>query len=136
MAVINVITAGKINIAESIQQMTLPAAEAILAGAPVRLDVANGRFTNANATVTAEARVWGIATKTVAAGQPVTAVRKGVLEGFNLDALAYDATVFLSNTDGRIDDAAGAVSTVVGRVIPATAVTLGTANDRLLQVDL
>lgn len=136
MALISVVTAGKIEIVESIQQMTLPAAEAIVAGAPVRLDTSTGRFTNGNGTTAPEARVWGIATKSVAAGEPVTAIRRGVLDGFDLSSQAYDAAIYASDTDGRLGDAAGTVSTVLGRVIPGTATTLGTAFDKLLSVEL
>lgn len=117
------------------RQLTLPAAEAITAGAPVRIDTSNGKFTNANGTTTGEARVWGIATSTVAAGGTLTAVRNGIMDGFNFSQ-AYDAAVYLSDTDGRLADAAGTVSVVVGRVIPGTAVPLGTAYDKLLSVEL
>lgn len=136
MANISLVTANKVEVVESIIQMTLPAAEAITAGAPVRLDTSTGKFTNANGTTTSENRVYGIATKTVAAGLPVTAIRKGVLDGYDLSSPAYDAPIYLSDTDGRLGDTAGTVSTVVGRVIPGTATTLGTAYDKLLFVDL
>src|SRR5690349_8365250 len=133
MANINLTTQAtadkRISVVESLQQMTLPAAEAITAGAPVRLDTTAGTFTNANGSSASEARVWGIATSTVAARQPVTAIRRGVLDGFDLTQ-AYDAAVYLSDTDGRLGDTAGTVSTVIGRVIPATAVPLGTAFDK------
>lgn len=136
MALIAVNTAGKIELVASETQLTLPAEEAIVAGAAVRLDVTSGRFTNANATVAGEARIFGIAMKSVSAGEPVTVVRKGYLDGWDLSGLAYDAAVFLSDTDGRLDTAAGTVSTVVGRVIPGSAVTLGTALDKVLFLDL
>lgn len=136
MALISVVTAGKIEVVESIRQMTLPAAEAITAGAPVRLDTTSGKFTNSNGTTAPEARVWGIALKTVAAGEPVTAIRNGVLDGFDLSSQAYDAAIYASDTDGRLGDAAGTVSTVIGRVIPGTATTLGTAYDKMLSVEL
>lgn len=136
MANISLVTANKVNVVESIIQMTLPAAEAIIAGAPVRLDTANGKFTNANATNANEARIYGIATKTVAAGEALTAIRKGVMDGFDVSALAWDADIYLSDTDGRIADAAGTVATKVGRVIPGTATTLGTAYDKMVFIDL
>jgi hypothetical protein len=135
MAAIAVASAGKIHVVESIQQKTLPAAETIAAGAPVRIDTTAGTFTNANGTTTGEARVWGIATRSVVAGQPVTAVRRGTLDGFTFSQ-AYDAAIYLSDTDGTLADAAGTVSTVVGRVVPGTATTLGTAYDKLLSVEL
>ena len=136
MAAIALVTADKVEIVESNRQMTLPAAEAIVAGAPVRLDTATGKFTNANGSSAAEARIWGIATRTVVAGEALTAIRNGVMDGWDLSGLAYDAPVYVSDTDGRLDTAAGTVSTVVGRVVPGTATTLGTAYDKLLSVEL
>ena len=56
--------------------------------------------------------------------------------GFALTALAYDAIVYLSDTDKKLADAAGTVSTIVGRVIPVPATTLGTAYDKVLFIDL
>lgn len=117
-------------------QMTGIAAEAITAGAPIRLDTSNGRFTNANGTSAAEARIMFIAMRTVAAGEAVTGVRNCTLEGYTLDSLAYDAAVFLADTDGRLGDVAGTVSVIVGRVVPGNATTLGTAADKLLDVRL
>ncbi len=134
MAAIAVATAGRIHIVESIQQMTLVAAETILAGAPVRIDTA-GKFTNSNGTTTTENRVWGVGTRSVIAGEALTAVRRGVLDGFTFSQ-AFDAPIYLSDTDGTLADAPGTVSTAVGRVIPGTATTLGTAFDKLLSVEL
>jgi hypothetical protein len=129
-------TANRVEIVESVIQATLPAAEAITAGAPVRIDVTTGKFTNANATTAAEARIYGIATRTVAAGAAVTAIRKGVMDGWAMTAMAYDAAVYLNDTDGRIGTAAGTVSTVIGRVLPGTSTTLGTVFDKILSVEV
>lgn len=136
MTAIALITANRVEVVDSIRQMTLPAAEAITAGAPVRLDTSSGKFTNSNGTTAPEARIWGIATRTVVAGEALTAIRNGVMDGFDLSGMNYDATVYLSDTDGRLDTAAGTVSTVVGRVITATGTTLGTAFDKILSVEL
>lgn len=117
-------------------QATYPAAEAIVAGAPVRLDTANGRWTNANASSTTENRATHIAMRTVGAGESVTGVRRCTVDGYVLDALAYDAPVYISNTDGRLADAIGTTTVMVGRVVPGFATTLGTAADKLLDVQL
>lgn len=117
-------------------QATHPAAEAIVAGAPIRLDTTNGRWTNGNGTTAPEARVTHIATRTVAAGESLTGVRRCTVDGFVLDALAYDAIVYVSDTDGRLGDTVGTVSAIAGRVVPGFAVTLGTAADKLLDVQL
>ena len=129
-------TANKrINVVESIHLSTLPAAEAIVAGAPVRIDTSAGTFTNSNGTSAGEARVWGIAVADTAAGLPVTAIRRGILDGYDFSQ-AYDAAIYVADTDGRLGDVAGTVSTVIGRVIAGTATTIGTAYDKLLSVEL
>jgi hypothetical protein len=135
MANIALTTADRVEVVQSVIQHTAPAAEAIVAGAPVRLDTTTGSFTNANGSSAGEARVYGIATHTVVAGVALTAVRKGVMDGYVLTG-AYDSAVYLSDTDGTLGTTAGTVSTVVGRVIGGHATTLGTAADKLLFVDL
>jgi len=138
MANLALVTANKLEVVESISQMTLPTAEVCSPGQAVRLDTSNGKYTKANGTTAAEARIYGVVVggKANVAGEPVTAIRKGVLDGYDLSGLAYDAPVYLSDTDGALADAAGTVSVVVGRVIPGTSTTLGTAFDKLLLVDL
>lgn len=136
MTAIALVTANKVEIVESIEQMTLPTDEAVTAGQAVRLSTTTGKFTKAKGTDAAEARIYGVATKTVAAGEPLTAIRKGVMDGFALSGLDYDAPVYLSDTDGTLADAAGTVSVEIGRVIPGTGTTLGTAFDKILFVDL
>lgn len=135
MADIALTTAARVEVVESIQQDTRIAAEAITAGAPVR-DDGLGLFTNGNGTDATEANVYGIATRTVAAGMPVTAIRHGVLAGWTTNMPAHGARVYVSDTDGRLADAAGTVSVQVGRVIPGTGELLGAVNADLLQVDL
>lgn len=135
MALIALRTANRVEVVESFIQMTLTAEEAITAGAPVKINTTSGKFTNANGSSAPEARVYGIATRTVAAGMPLTAGRKMVMDGFMLPG-DYDAPVYVADTDGRLGDAAGTVSVVVGRIIPAQAMALGTAYDKLLFVDL
>lgn len=124
--------------ANFLQTKTLPASEAITCGAPVRIvpsSTGAGKWANGNATDEAENKVWGIATRTVVAGEAVTAVRKGIVDGFEISSLDYGAIVFLSDTDARIADAAGTMIVPIGRVVPGTAVTTGTAYDRLLEID-
>lgn len=135
MAAITLVTTARVNVVESFEQMTLPAAEAITAGQAVRLDTSSGKFTKANGTTAAEARFYGVALKSAAAGEALTALRHGVMDGFDLSGLAYDAAVYLSDTDGALDTAAGTVSTVLGRVVPAHAQVIGSALDKLLLVE-
>lgn len=135
MALIALTATAAVNVVESFSQMTLPAAEAITAGQAVRLDTTTGKFTKANGTAAGEARFYGIALKSAAAGEALTVLRSGVMEGFNLSAQAFDAPIYLSDTDGTLGDAAGTVSTVIGRVIPAHSQVLGSALEKLLLVE-
>lgn len=136
MANLALATADTLSIEESIQQATLPAAEAITAGMAVRIDTSSGKFTPANGSTAAEGRVYGIAVKTVAAGFPVTAINRGVVSGYDLDSQSFDDEIFLSDTDGTLADAAGTVSVSVGRVIPIPATTLGNAYDKAVSIEL
>ena len=134
MAAIVVTTAGRMRIVESIEQITLPAGEAILAGAPVRQDT-SGNLVNGNGTTATEAAIIGIATKSVATNEALTVLKKGVLDGFTL-AGAFGSLAYVSDTDATIADAAGTVSVIVGRVIAAKGQQIGTAADKLLAVNL
>lgn len=136
MALIALVTANRVSVVQSIEQLTLPAAEAIVAGAPIRLDTTTGNWTNSNGTDAAESRTLAIATKTVAANEALTGLKRGIMDGFDLDSQAYDAAIYSSDTDGRLGDAAGTVSKAVGRVIPGTAHTIAVSHDKLLLVDL
>lgn len=129
------VTAGKMHIVESRIQLTLPLGETLAVGDAVRIDT-TGKFTGANGSTTTENRIYGILVSKDPAGAVGTAIRKGVVDGFALTALAYDAIVYLSDTDKTLADGAGTVSTIVGRVIPATATTTGTAYDKILFIDL
>lgn len=118
-----------------VEQLTLPAAEAISAGQPVRLDTTSGKATLANATSAAEGRVIGIAVSTAGVGEAVTIVKRGLVDlGDALTAQTIDALVQLSNTDGTLDvggTPTGAYN--VGRVYPAFGATTA---DKVLLVDI
>ena len=57
-----------------------------------------------------------IALKGGAAGQWVPAMKRGWLEGYAVSALDGDAILYLSNTAGDLDDAAGGTTAICGRV--------------------
>jgi hypothetical protein len=127
--------AAEVSIVESIMQLTAPAGEAITPGAPVRFD-ANGDFVNGNATNATENAIWGIATgkRAWVAGEPLTAVRIGVLDGFVFTSDAYGATIYLSDTDARLSTVVGTTRLVIGHVVPGTANLRGVAKDKMLAV--
>lgn len=128
-------TADRVEVVESIQQLTLVAAEAITAGAPVRCNGTTGQFQNGNGGDMTEGKVYGIATKTVAAGEALTAIRRGIMDGFDLSGLNYWATIYLSDTDGRISGTAGTKAVTVGYVGAGNAELLGSSPDKLLYLD-
>lgn len=119
------------------QRGHIPALVDLTAGEVVIIDPTTGKLKAARGTTAPLARVYGITLRSVKAGFGVTVLRSGILDGFDLSGLDYDDPVFLSDTAGGIlADAAGTVSTVIGRVIPGTSTLLGTAYDKLLEVEL
>lgn len=119
-----------------VDQNSCLSGEAITEGAPVRIDTATGKVLNALATTAPNAAVKGIALKTVAANQAVTIVSRGLIEGLNLDAIGYGAPVYLSNTPGRVADAAGTVSTIIGYVFGVRGDVPNAPMSKLLKVTL
>lgn len=93
----------------------LIAAEAIIAGQPVYQTTA-GKAGIADANAAGKQQVRGIALYDCAAGKPCAILRRGYLSGYALSGVAYDGPVFLSDTAGSLDDAAGTLSVNVGRV--------------------
>jgi hypothetical protein len=132
MAAITVVTCTPVSV---IEQITAPAGEAIALGAMVRFDVSTGYLTKANGTSAGEARACGIAVKAANfVNETITAVRKGVVDiGSVLGDLAYDADVYLSDTDGKLDTATGSTTLIVGQVLPGLG---STTPDKLLRVNL
>jgi hypothetical protein len=114
-------------------QHTAPAGEAITAGQYIRFST-TGKFELGNATAAGEVGDGFIAEKSVAIGETVTGLKNPcVLDvGDALSGIAYGVSVFLSDTDGTLADAAGTVSTVVGKVVPGWA---GSAK-KLLRLSL
>lgn len=135
MANIAVTTADRAEIVAMWEPLHFIAGEAISACAPMRVDGTTGLAMNGNGTDATEAAVVAIATRSVAAGEPITGMKKGILGGLTFSQ-AYNALIYVSDTDARLGDAAGTVTKIVGRVTPAHAVTLGMAPDKLLCVDL
>jgi len=127
------VTASTVHVVESYEQATLPAAAAITAGQVIIID-SNGKWALGNATTAANAGNGrrAIAAKSVAAGQSLTGVYRGLLDTRGaLDALAFAASVFLSDTAGTLADTAGTVSTIVGQVVAGWG--SGATADKLLR---
>src|SRR5688500_10885743 len=95
------------------------AGEALTAGHAVYFN-SSGKVVKASAAAAGTAKVAGIALQTVGSGQTVDVLKLGQLEGLTLTALAYGAKVYLSDTAGGLDTAAGTVSKVIGSVVPTS----------------
>jgi len=108
MANLALVTAGIVELLESVIQDTLGPEEDVAAGNAVRLvpsGTTAGLFTKGNATSAAEANIFGIALNTRKAKQRgLTAIRKGLMSGWDLGSLDFGAPIFLSATDGALTD--------------------------------
>lgn len=135
MADVVLTTAGQLRVEESLEQMTLPAGVAVAAGQSVLQDGTTGKWALSDASSAGTTPAYGMAVKTVPAGLPVTAIRRGVIEGFVLTDQDYGEQIFLSDTAGGIADAAGTTSSVIGEVIAVHTHLVGGVPDKLLRVD-
>lgn len=75
---------------------------------------AAGKAGKADANVSGKEQARGIVVKRQ--GTTVSIMKRGYLSGFDIAALAYDAQVFLSDTAGKLDTAAGTLAVPCGRV--------------------
>jgi hypothetical protein len=117
MAAIAVTTAEARVVEEPIDQFTAYTSVAVTAGQVVRLN-ASGKWVLAQADTAPNGAGCYIALRSAGANQPLTGARICKLTGID-PALAPPAAVFLSNTAGGMDTAAGTVSVQIGRVVEA-----------------
>lgn len=141
MASIAPTTADLIHVVESLEQMTLPAAAALLAGNIVTID-SNGKFAKADADGAGTlSQVYGIATKSVPAGGIVTAVRRGVIAGYAFASTAYMTKVLAADTAGEITVTAsesngGSADVVIGFVGAVWDHIIGGTPTKVLVLDI
>lgn len=96
---------------------SLEAAETITKGQAVYVN-SNGKAALADASAAGTLNLVAIALNSVGAGQPVSVLKAGFVAGATLTGLAYGDPVYVSDTAGGLDTAAGTVSKVIGRVAP------------------
>ena len=95
------------------------ASVAITAGQALYVVAATGRVALSNSSAANALAVFrGIALNTVGIGYAVEVLEEGYVDGFEIAALAFDASVYLQDTAGAIGTAAGTVSAVIGKVVP------------------
>jgi len=127
-----VISAANVAVVKSYDESTVPQGEAVEVGQYVRVD-ANARVVLGNATTTTElGNRRGLAVEKLA--EAIRVIHSGLLDlGDALDALAYGALVYVSDTDGSLDTAAGTESLVAGVVVPGLAEVTA---EKLLRFDV
>lgn len=115
-------------------QQTLPAAVDIDAGQPIYVN-SDGKYALADGSAAGTLVDVHVALADAYAGMPVTGVRGSSLldVGDAISALAFGASVYVSNTAGTMSDTAGDVSKVIGIVVPSWAKT---TVEKLLRVTL
>lgn len=140
MADINLVTANRVSLVRAGDESTgIPgvAGEAIVAGAPVYRHATTGKYYNSDANGSGTDSVVGVALRTVVTGEALTvAMNRAILDGFDVSGLNFGASVYVSNNVGRLADAAGSTSLLVGKVVPGLAVPAGTTADKLLELAL
>lgn len=92
------------------------AAEAVTAGA-AGYQASTGKFGIADANAAGKQQFRGLFLSKKGSGQGVSLLKKGHVGGFDVSGLAYDAPIYLSDTAGALDTAAGTLSVQVGRVV-------------------
>jgi len=141
MASIAVTTAGSVNVVESLEQATLPAAEALLAGDTVTIN-SDGRFAKGDADGAGTLSIiYGIATRSVAIYEPVTAIRRGLLTGWTWSTTAYWTNVLAADTAGEITVTSGesngaSADVIIGRVYPIWNHLIGGTPEKALLLTL
>lgn len=76
----------------------------------------DGKVALADANAAGAQQVRYVALTGGGAGSSISCVTDGILYGFDLSGMAFDATVFQSDTAGSLADAAGTLSVPVGIV--------------------
>lgn len=119
MTAISLDTTREVNVvfAETAEIREMKEAETLAVGDVVYVTSA-GKVGKADANAAGKQQARGIVVKRQ--GSAVSVLKRGYLGGFDISALDYDAQVFLSDTAGKLDTAAGTLSVPCGRVSALT----------------
>lgn len=118
--------------------ITGPAGEVATPGQYFRLNTTTGKLEKGNGTTAGEVgAIGGVILSAVATVNLTATIAKrksgAIIDlGEALAALAFDAPVYIGDTDATLSDTAGTVSTVIGRVVPGWNATTA---DKLLLLD-
>jgi len=109
-----------------------PVAETIEAGEVVRYDASTGKWTLANSSSAAEARLGGIAMHRAIVGEGLDVLIEGDIDlGDIFTSMNYGVSVWHGSTDGLLADATTTHAEVVGKVIPKVGDLIGTPGKAL-----
>ena len=117
-----VVTAAKVGLGDPNKKADIReyiAVETITRGQAVYRTAA-GKAGVADANASGKQQFRGIALNGGGAGQAISVCQEGILAGFTVAALDADVLIYLSDTAGALDTAAGTMTVPVGRVVCAT----------------
>ena len=93
---------------------------AITRGVPVYIVGSTGKLAIADGNGSGTKQVRGVTLDAGGVGAGIRVLEYGDVYGYDLSGLDYDAIVYLSDTAGSLDTAAGTVTVIIGRVAPMT----------------
>lgn len=113
------ITAANISVLkpEDAEIVSVVVAETVTAGQPLFFD-SNGKGQLADANVAGEQQARCLTLEAGAAGQVVSCVKRGLVEGFTLTSQSFDDPIYVSDTVGKLADSVGTLTVPVGLVVP------------------
>lgn len=91
-------------------------ATTVAVGDAVHFDPTTGKIAAADANAAGDQQFAGIVVKVT--GRAATILKRGRVYGFNLSGMSYFAQAFVSDTAGKLADAAGTLEVAVGKVVP------------------
>ena len=115
------LTAAQISVVDPIKAVirNYIAGVALTRGVPVYVDGTTGKLGIADGNGSGTKQVRGITLDAGGAGAGIRVLEYGDVFGYTLTG-NYDDPVYLSDTAGSLDTAAGTVTVIVGRVAPMT----------------
>ena len=114
-----VVTAAEVSVRrpDIAEIVTVVAAEALTKGLAL-YQTTSGTFGIADANASGKQQFRGVSLEKVNAGEGLSMLKKGFLSGYTLGT--YDDEVYLSDTAGALDTAAGTLLVKCGRVVGST----------------
>lgn len=104
---------------QSDEVISVKLAEAVTAG-QTAYQLTAGTFGVADANAAGKQQFRGIFLEAGAAGQVVPMLKCGYVYGYSVSGLNADVPVYLSDTAGSLDDTAGTMTVIPGRVVALT----------------